>query len=74
MEKVDGGPAFPTDAMTISHGAPPSLGMTLRDWFAGQLLAGLINQPDWWTRKKNGHAFAVEAYELADSMLEARSK
>lgn len=33
----DGGPAFPKDNMDWGH-----QGMTLRDWFAGQALAGYI--------------------------------
>jgi hypothetical protein len=45
----DGGPAFPTpvefdpNGQLISHG---SCGMKLRDWLAGQALAGLMNRYD----------------------------
>jgi len=44
MAKQDGGPAFPTCVSAdtdggLSRGDP---GMTLRDWFAGQALIGLL--------------------------------
>lgn len=32
----DGGPAFPTPTPNSNHG------MSLRDWFAGQVLAGIL--------------------------------
>jgi hypothetical protein len=62
----DGGPAFP-----IPYGQVMSedgKGMTLRDWFAGQALAGLL---------ANGGAVsweddATNAYTVADAMIEAR--
>ena len=40
-------------------------GMTLRDWFAGQALSGLVAQSD----KK---VVAQLAYKIADAMLAAR--
>ena len=63
----DGGPAFPSDRFG-------ELGMSLRDWFAGQALAGLcISRPE------RGHIwqrFSDDASELcymiADAMLKAR--
>lgn len=71
----DGGPAFPhqfQDAM----GHPEwrqSTGMTLRDWFAGQALAGEMTV---WGAGTEGHEcnIARRAYALADAMLEARGK
>ena len=60
MDKLeDGGPAFPQWGL----GAPS--GLTLRDWFAGQALAGLLREYPW------GRA-AMVAYQLADAMLAAR--
>jgi len=44
--------------------------MTLRDYFAGQTLAGLIGSERW-----NGgmpRALANTCYRMADAMLEAR--
>lgn len=59
----DGGPAFPNE-----HRAN---GMTLRDWFAGQALAGLLANPDG--RRSWGNAdWADEAFDQADAMLKAR--
>jgi len=59
----DGGPAFPS-----SHPICPEDGMTLRDWFAGQALAGLTADPDMPTF----HKCAEIAYACADAMLRAR--
>ena len=69
----DGGPAFPY--VTAGY---TNLGMSLRDWFAGQALAGLMVDAD--TRgshvahsQANRAEFAVWAYAMADAMLAARS-
>jgi hypothetical protein len=70
--KDNGGPAFPQNDLS-SYGMGPaecnSGGMTLRDWFAGQVLAGLlVNSNDAYTPKMA----AEDAYRYADAMLEAR--
>ncbi len=65
--KPNGGPAFP-----VSIDKPAGYGtdgMSLRDWFAGQALAGLVNG-----RKDYVKAFAEEAYSVADAMLAERRK
>lgn len=65
MAQNDGGPAFPTVAGQTVY----SHGMTLRDWFAGQVLAGLmVNSCNDYIDD------AVIAYKQADAMLEARKK
>jgi hypothetical protein len=61
MSINDGGPAFPTRYHEDMHG------MTLRDWFAGQALAGMLANPDSWTGDRG-----VTAYRYADAMLRAR--
>jgi hypothetical protein len=50
--------------------------MTLRDYFAGQALAGGLEQGveddmnlDWW---HNTHKIAKRAYAIADAMMKAR--
>lgn len=58
----DGGPAFPAETFDVG-------GMSLRDWFAGQALAGICADPNAGGSNK---AIAVTAYSLADAMLEAR--
>lgn len=44
-------------------------GMTLRDWFAGQALAGLL-AADW--EPQPGRTYADVAYANADQMMKAR--
>lgn len=68
MSKKDGGPAFPSTLQ-------PTSGMTLRDWFAGQALAGLVADPNtrgWETENMPGKA--EFCYELADAMIKEREK
>jgi hypothetical protein len=66
----DGGPAFP-----LAHPAEAEkeTGMSLRDWFAGQLVSGIaLNCGDGcggYMRQR-----AEVAYQLADAMLAARAK
>ncbi len=61
----DGGQAFPTPyEQTIAHGVlGGNVGMSLRDYFAGQSLAFLAGEPV---------EVATTAYQIADAMLEAR--
>jgi hypothetical protein len=83
----DGGPAFPTHENVHDpradgfHSVP---GMSLRDWFAGQALAGHESLPDDRTynedrdgtfyewRAKLRRDTAIYCYEMADAMLAAR--
>lgn len=57
------GPAFPPYWDTKTH---PS-GMSLRDWFAGMALQGIIT-----SGCRMYDAMVNDAYTLADRMLEAR--
>ena len=54
----------------IADGGPPTLGtgMSLRDWFAGQALAGLSLDA------AHVDDAAFHAFLLADAMLERRSE
>ena len=46
-------------------------GMSLRDWFAGQFLAGCAAAPDM---SNDSNVVASAAYNYADAMMEARKK
>lgn len=67
-EVKDGGPAFPRSGV-------PAEGMTLRDWFAGQALAGLCANMDQerFVEMSVDH-MADLATRYADAMIAARSK
>jgi hypothetical protein len=67
--KDNGGPAFPQ--LEPNSAYPNATGMSLRDWFAGQALAGAI---DRWleVRGSDDKEISGWAYEIADAMLEAR--
>ena len=68
--KNNGGPAFPVPAVfspecgTLQGEA----GMTLRDWFAGQALAGLCAQDGWDEAEQR----ARWAWKHADAMLQEK--
>lgn len=69
LEPKDGGQAFPMAAGTPTEGQWVD-GMSLRDWFAGQALAGILaGSPDL---PESRAGFAKTAYEFADAMLAAR--
>ena len=55
----------------IADGGPATLGtgMSLRDWFAGQALAGMTLEAS-----QNVDDVAFRAYMIADAMLRARAK
>jgi hypothetical protein len=68
----DGGPAFPMNASTGDprDGVYCQNGMSLRDWFAGQALAGLLSEPKYTPEMP--HRYAKASYIMADAMLKAR--
>jgi hypothetical protein len=97
MTTNDGGPAFPVPiAMSTNANGDPYVidssercieGMSLRDWFAGQVLKGQESQPDNSTYNKirDGHDInewrasirrrtATYCYEMADDMIAARTR
>ena len=75
---TDGGPAFPAPYNN------DGVGMSLRDWFAGQALNGSLasqNPKSFWAFAGNPDetnsdeakkGIAVLCYEIADAMLKAR--
>lgn len=69
MESKDGGPAFPREDYQTDNAGGQS-GMSLRDWFAGQALAGRnLMASSTHSTPEDG---ARRAYEYADAMLAAR--
>ena len=63
----DGGPAFPHMAQGIIGNQQ---GMTLREWYAGQALAGV----DMNNIRGTTQELAESMYEIADAMIAAREE
>lgn len=80
---MDNEPAFPLKTKRNNSTDPLAtprevefLGLTMRDWFAGQALTGIIMTCAGDTRAREvGVApyFAEQAYQIADAMMEARN-
>jgi hypothetical protein len=70
----DGGPAFPIVATTGDprDGVYCANGLSIRDWFAGMALQGLIRHPDAVGEAED--TIAAWAYAAADSMIQQREK
>lgn len=72
----NGGPAFPHHVVRESMGhSYDERGMTLRDWFAGQALAGICANAGWCDMLMApgmAEANAKAAYAYADAMIAAR--
>ena len=67
----DGGPAYPCHTNPLpGRLANAPQGMTLRDYFAGQALAGILTQDA--APSVAASVFAGMAYEMADCMIKAR--
>jgi hypothetical protein len=66
-----GGPAFPLGPYEIDQGLEtmPQHGMSLRDWFAGQMLPRIGMG---WPNEENRALLAKQAYQMADAMIAAR--
>ena len=65
-----GGPAFPIKGRgAFDLELVQAEGMTLRDWFAGQVISSVKG---WHPADKRGRSSAVIAYEIADDMIKAR--
>ena len=69
--KDTGGPAFPT--LADNGHAMNQDGMTLRDWFAGKAMQGLIAK-DIECGPEQVPIITASAYVMADAMLKERSK
>ena len=87
-KRDDGGPAFPcrseykpttdpaeaTGVVMVEEHPVGLPGMTLRDWFAGQALAGLLAHSDNDETEATSDTASRWAYEYADAMLAERTK
>jgi hypothetical protein len=62
-DKPTGGPAFPQDSQAGIH---TMRGMTLRQWFAGQAMAGYCACPDL---KISLASIVGESYRTVDAMI-----
>ena len=88
---ADGGPAFPTKIRHTLQGGVDGVateweellpGMTIRDYFAGQALAGMVaggvdfldavSARSLKSGQSQEEVVALAAYDLADAMLAAR--
>lgn len=70
MSKIkQGGQAFPRASANQYHTSETE-GMTLRDWFAGQALAGAIA----YAGRDTAESIAQLCFEQADAMLKAREQ
>ena len=77
----DGGPAFPQtvafspngEAVTAGMYFAEGPGMTLRDWFAGMALQGIIGSI-FCTPEVTFKECAGRAYGMADAMITARER
>lgn len=76
----DGGQAFPVPGLSdLPNGdfIHPSTGMSLRDWFAGQMIAGLSRHAFGMSDAelpKEASRCAAFSYAVADAMIEERAK
>jgi hypothetical protein len=76
---TDGGPAFPTDEYYDERRIGCERGMSLRDWLAGQALAGWgesYHSIAWARcgRTPTAADIAATCYAVADAMLKAREQ
>ena len=68
----DGGPAFPVADIYYPDGRVqfgPS-GMTLRDYFAGKVICGMLSDPNC---NESTSILAKAAYSVSDAMILARN-
>lgn len=68
--------AFPVPAVydKYSGSIEGKIGMTLRDYFAGQAMMGLIHRFGESLTIKDGEGLSATSYFYADSMLKERTK
>jgi len=73
MNRIDTERVSPIFRTVAGAGAEyVSAGLTLRDWFAGQALSGMLNE-DCFTNP-SAEDLAKWSYEIANAMLKEREK
>lgn len=73
MSAVENPPAFPSIETHPGWDMPMHhFGMSLRDYFAGQALAGILANPETNARPEEIPLLPGLCFELADAMLAAR--
>jgi hypothetical protein len=74
----DGGPAFPHLRRHVGPNTYEPLaegGMSLRDWFAGNIIQGMFANPSLLNREGSFQAVNFStAFQAADAMLAARKE
>lgn len=75
----DGGPAFPTVGWDdVARQDVQFQGMSLRDWFAGQIASGMAASAYWQENFQNNDQYVEAAiraaYFAADVAMKVRSK
>lgn len=71
----DGGAAFPMPAAEHSLGGHHEQhGMSMRDWFAGQALVGILSNANGVRSEEDAEKLAPACYTMADAMLAARKE
>lgn len=78
MDKKDGGAAFPRPMFAANRESETcfdngATGMSLRDWFAGQAMAGMLGVGPV-EREPTVTEWAELAYEMADALLTEKAK
>jgi hypothetical protein len=74
MKKFDGGPFYPTVEHMIDGAEYTHEGISMREWYAGMALQGLLCNESFTMGEHTEGCLAVKAFKLADRMLEVRDK
>ncbi len=83
MKTNDGGPAFPCEYEDVKSPYPRTIvqtGLSVRDWFAGMALQGMISDTiatiggEPITPENAVELISARSYEYADAMLKERNK
>lgn len=74
-DRNDGGPAFVPENDSLRRKAMPP-GLSLRDWFAGQMLSRFVSDDDanFTVLTCDPELVAQACYQFADAMLTERAK